>query len=72
VSRHRPAGGYAHRWHRIARDHYRLSWSYDRYYPGSRLRHPQAMTRDTDYAGAVRFARKWEIAPPDPDQGDAK
>ena len=37
---------------------YRLHWSVDRYYPSSRLRHPRSCHRYTDYAGAVRFAKK--------------
>lgn len=43
---------------------YRLHWSVDRYYPGSRLRHPCSCHRDTDLAGAIRFALKhdcWKI-----------
>jgi len=45
-------------------DCYRLSWSFDVKLQGSRLRWPRTMTRDTDEAGALRFAKKWNIAMP--------
>jgi hypothetical protein len=41
--------------------YYFLSWTVDRYYPGSRLRHPSSHTRETDRKGAERFAKKWKI-----------
>ena len=50
---------YAHNIVRIGGDHYRLSWSFDTKIAGSRLRWPRTITRDTDEAGATRFARKW-------------
>lgn len=50
---------------RLCHDCYRLSWTVDRYYAGSRLRFPTAYTRDTDHAGAVRFAKKWDLEPPE-------
>lgn len=58
MSRHNPGGGYGHRIQRIAADHYRLSWSFDTYRADSRLRWPRTITRDTDLAGAERFAIK--------------
>lgn len=58
--------GYAHSIQRIAADHYRLSWTVDRKYVGSRLRFPTTMRRDTDEAGARRFAAKWGVAMPAP------
>jgi hypothetical protein len=60
----RNRGGYDHRIVRIAADHFRLYWSYDKHYPNSRLRHPRLISRDTDLAGAQRFAKKWNVAPP--------
>lgn len=45
-------------------DWYRLHWTYDRYYSGSRLRFPQGRSRDTDLAGAQRFAKKWDLSAP--------
>jgi len=51
--------GYGHHIQRLGHDLYRLSWSWDRKYRTSRLRFPQRMVRDTDLAGAVRFAKKW-------------
>lgn len=62
MSRFNSAGSYGHAVQRIGRDHYRLSWVVDRYYSGSRLRYPRVGTRDTDLAGARRFARRWELA----------
>lgn len=46
---------------------YRLSWTIDRYYAGSRLRFPTTMRRDTDEKGARRFAKKWDIQFPEKD-----
>lgn len=43
---------------------YRLHWSVDRYYAGSRLRYPRSCTRDTDLAGALRFAKRWNLPRP--------
>ena len=65
MSRHRPGGGYGHHIQWLGPDHYRLSWSWDAYYASSRLRHPRKMTRDTDRAGADRFAKKHGIKVPD-------
>ncbi len=58
MGRFSSSGSYGHRMHRFGSDHYRLSWVVDRYYTGSRLRHPTGYSRDSDYAGAVRFAKK--------------
>lgn len=58
-------GSYGHRWKCLGHDDYRLSWDYDTKIAGSRLRFPRTITRDTDKAGAVRFAKKWGIAPPE-------
>ena len=60
------SGGYGHNVRRIAFDHYRLSWTVDRKYAGSRLRFPTSFNRDTDEAGAKRFARKWDLLWPEP------
>jgi hypothetical protein len=53
---------YGHSVRQIGRDHYRLSWSFDVKIAGSRLRWPRTFTRDTDAAGAERFAEKWQVA----------
>jgi len=55
---------YAHRIRREREDEYVISWTVDRYYKGSRLRHPLGRSRDTDRKGALRFAKKWNIAMP--------
>lgn len=57
--------GYGHRIQRIQRDHYRLFWTFDRKIAGSRLRWPTTVTRDTDEAGAARFAKKWDVTLPE-------
>lgn len=44
---------------------WRISWTYDRYYAGSRLRFPTTISRDTDEAGARRFCKKWDIVFPE-------
>ena len=40
---------------------WRLMWTVDRYYAGSRQRHPRVAWRDTDREGAQRFCAKWGI-----------
>jgi hypothetical protein len=57
---------YGHRIQRIGSDHYRLSWTFDTKIAGSRLRWPRTITRDTDEAGALRFAEKWGRKMPEP------
>lgn len=60
MSRHGINKSTDHRIKMIGPDHYRLSWVVDYYYAGSMLRYPRAFRRDTDYAGAVRFAKRWK------------
>jgi hypothetical protein len=55
---------YAHKYRRISHNHYRLSWSFDVKIAGSRLRWPRTISKDTDLAGAWRFAKKWDLSPP--------
>lgn len=57
---------YGHSIRRIGSDHYRLSWTIDRKYAGSRLRHPTTYHRDTGEDGAQRFAKKWGAEMPAP------
>lgn len=47
-------------------DYYRLHWTVDFYYAGSRQRHPRRFSRDTDEAGALRFAKRHGLALPTP------
>ena len=61
---------YSHSIKRILGHQYRLSWSFDTKVAGSRLRYERTITRDTDFAGAVRFAKKWDLRAPSP-EGDA-
>jgi hypothetical protein len=65
MGRYNSSSSYGHRIWRIGPDHYRLGWTVDRYYAGSRLRHPRGFDRDTDLAGAKRFARKWDLQIPE-------
>lgn len=48
----------------MGHDWFRLHWTVDRYYQGSRLRFPRGASRDTDFAGAMRFAIKWGLPMP--------
>jgi len=66
LSRHRPSGSRDHRLKRVGRDSFRMCWTVDRYIVGSRLRWPTVTTRDTDLAGARRFAKKWGCRFPEP------
>lgn len=43
---------------------YRLFWTIDFKYPNSRLRWPRTFSRDTDLAGAKRFAKRWNLKGP--------
>jgi hypothetical protein len=45
----------------MGRDWWRLHWTVDFYYSGSRLRFPRGFTRDTDMAGARRFVKRWKL-----------
>jgi hypothetical protein len=65
MTRHSQQHSYGHAIKRFGCEHYRLSWTVDRYYEGSRLRYPTRITRDTDRAGAKRFADKWNVKFPD-------
>lgn len=65
MSRHRSSGGYGHRIKFERTDEYRITWFYDRYFSGSRLRHPTGRSRDTNRKGAERFAKKWNIKMPE-------
>ena len=58
---------YSHNLRKIGFDHYRLSWTFDTKVTGSRLRFPRTITRDTDYVGALRYAKKWELTIPEAD-----
>jgi hypothetical protein len=64
VSRHRSSGAKGFAIKHLGGDDYRLSWVVDRYYPTSRLRHPRGCHRDTDEAGARRFAKKHGLEMP--------
>lgn len=65
MSRHNSRGSYGHRIKRERDDEYVISWTIDRYYAGSRLRHPLGRSRDTNKKGAIRFAKKCNIQMPE-------
>lgn len=44
---------------------YRLTWTVDRYYAGSRSRFPRTMSRDANETGAKKFAVKHGIQMPE-------
>lgn len=64
MSRYRSSGSYGHWLRRMGEDWYRIGWVVDFYYPDSRLRFPRGFHRDTDLAGAQRFAKKWKLPEP--------
>ena len=64
MARHRPSGSYGHKIALMPWGDYRIMWTVDRYYEGSRLRFPRGCTRDTDEAGARRFAKRWGLEMP--------
>ena len=66
MSRHGSRTAYGHSIRKAGPDTYEISWSWDRYVTGSRLRFPQAMSRRTDEAGARRFAKKHGAYFPEP------
>ena len=67
MSRHRSASSYGHHVKRLlGGEDYRISWTVDFYYEGSRLRFPRTFSRDTDKAGAERFCRRWKVTMPLP------
>jgi len=64
MSRDRSSSAYGFGLRRIGPDHWRMSWAVDFHYEGSRLRHPRVFTRDTDDAGARRFAKRHGLTMP--------
>ena len=42
-----------------------ISWTVDYYYKSSQLRWPRRFRKDTDYTGAVRFAKKHGLLIPE-------
>ena len=65
MSRFNSHGSYGHKITKLGGGFFRLSWVVDRYYSGSRLRWPRGSSRDTDEAGAAKFAKKWNLKVPD-------
>lgn len=61
MSRYKPSKSTGHKIRNLGSGSYRLEWVVDRYYSGSRLRHPTGFTRDTDLEGAKRFAKRWGL-----------
>lgn len=59
MGRFSPSSSYNHHIRSAGGGDYWISWTIDRYYAGSRLRHPRVFERFTDEAGAKRFAKKW-------------
>jgi len=57
---------YNHHCHLTSWGYWRMSWTVDRYYSGSRLRFPRVATRDTaDEKAARRFCKKHNIPFPE-------
>jgi hypothetical protein len=64
--------GYGHAWKKVGDHEYRLFWTVDVMTPGSRVRDPSPRARNTDYAGALRFAKKWNLKLPPAPAGTVK
>lgn len=62
MSRYHPSRSTNHCIAQFGPDDFRISWVVDFYYSGSRLRWPRQFSRDTDRAGAKRFAKRWNLA----------
>lgn len=60
----RNTASYRHRIVPLSDGTYRVSYVVDKYYAGHRLRYPQARDRVTDLAGALRFAKRWNVPVP--------
>ena len=52
---------YGHKIYTICPGQYRLTWTVDKFVEGVRTRFPTGYSRDTDKAGAKRFAKKHGI-----------
>jgi hypothetical protein len=65
VSRHSSSSAYGFKTWQIGHDHWRMSWTVDFHYASSRLRFPRGFTRDTDFAGAQRFAKRHGLRAPE-------
>jgi len=61
MSRYRSEGSRSQHVRKLGPDWYVISWTVDFYYPTSRLRHPRTFRRNTDLAGAKRFAKRWGL-----------
>lgn len=67
MGRYSPQHSYSHAIDVLPYGGYRLLWTVDRYYKGSRQRFPTTYRRDTEYDGAVRFAKRWGLPVPPPE-----
>lgn len=61
MSRYGRKQSYGHSVRYICPDVYRMRWTLDLYRADSMLRYPTGYTRDTDRAGAERFAKRWGV-----------
>ena len=66
MSRYSSNSSYGHRIEVCPWGGYRLHWTVDRYYAGSRLRFPTGYSRDVEHDGAVRFAKRHGLTLPEP------
>lgn len=54
-------GGYGHQIRQLGPNRFIISWVWDKRYARRGIRYPRRMARDTDTAGARRFAKKWNL-----------
>lgn len=65
MGRYEPSRSRSHHCECLGRDEYFISWEYDRYYTGSRLRFPTRIRRYTNEKGARKFCKRWKIEFPE-------
>jgi hypothetical protein len=61
MSRYNASNSYGFKCKKTQYGDYDISWIFNRYYSGSRLRFPQTRSRLTDLKGAKRFCKKHNI-----------
>jgi len=64
MSRHSSGGAYDQWIEYLDEGCYRIHWTVDYYYSGSRCRYPRHSSRITDEKGARRFCKKWGLDMP--------
>ena len=69
MSRYESNSSYGHFCKKLSEYDFIIGWTYDRYFPNDRLRHPTIIKRATNFLNAKRFCEKWHIDIPTKKQG---